>query len=240
MHISHKEELRMKTLSLAEFQKDPGEHITRLREIAKGLKDGVLRDEVIGIIDKAETLLKVSVEEAYGKYIEVIEKIDKAKMSSAAEALAMKLAMVEFAQLIFLVALAYATYKWPDFELWDGIVNYSTQSAWAGAMGGVTVALWGLYKHIQDRDFDPKYKLWYLLKPVMGGIFGWIVFLIYYVGFLSVQGMEIEDIKRPEMFVLVAFLAGFSENFTIKVIYKIMRTLIDVPESSSTSGEKKK
>jgi len=230
----------MNPISLEDFKKDGIGLLGELKKSADTLHDKILSDKVIDVIGKANNLLDLKPEDAFALYSEARDTVEKAQISNNAESLASKLVKIEIAQMVTLVLLVYFSYKWPDFGLWKGLVNYHTQSVWAGALGGVTVALWGLYKHIQDRDFDPNYRLWYLLKPTMGGIFGWVVFLIYYVGFLSVQGMDIADIKRPEMFMLLAFLAGFSERFTIKLIDRLMQTLITWDEKPSGAGERKK
>jgi hypothetical protein len=85
----------------------------------------------------------------------------------------------------------------------------------------------------QVRDFDAKYQLWYLCKPVIGAIFGWFVYLVYYVGLVSVQGVSV-DVKTPAVPYAIAFLAGFSERFTVQIIDKLMEVLATSKESSST------
>lgn len=129
----------------------------------------------------------------------------------------------ELAYLLSLLALGYLTHKWPTCSLWAGFITLHSATAWFGALGGTAIGLYGLYSHVQVGDFDPRYRLWYICKPIMGAIFGWFVFLVYYVGFFAVQGTV--DIKNPLVLYVIAFLAGFSERFTIKIIDRLMQVL---------------
>jgi hypothetical protein len=52
------------------------------------------------------------------------------------------------------------------------------------------------------------------------------------VGVISAQAGTTVDIKSPELSYLIAFLAGFSERFTIKTIDRFMTVL--------TAGDDKK
>jgi hypothetical protein len=141
--------------------------------------------------------------------------------------------------LVFLLLLGYLTYRWPGFVLWRDLVlrgdpaGMHLQTAWFGALGGVTVAIYGIYEHIHLRDFDPKFELWYICKPLVGAIFGWFVYLIYFLGLVSVQDLKNTDIKTPELAYVIAFLAGFSERFTLKMVDKLMAVLTTWQEKPS-------
>ena len=124
--------------------------------------------------------------------------------------------------------------------MWKGLVEYPLQTAWFGALGGITIAIYGIYEHIQLRDFDPKYELWYMCKPLMGAIFGWFVYLIYFIGLISVQGLDSTNINHPELPYLIAFLAGFSERFTLRLIDRLMEVLTTWRENPSGDTSKKK
>jgi hypothetical protein len=47
--------------------------------------------------------------------------------------------------------------------------------------------------------------------------------------------MNLDKMARPEMAFLIAFLAGFSERFTIKMIDKLMSVLITWEDKKSDS-----
>jgi hypothetical protein len=163
-------------------------------------------------------------EEAKKHFVDIETMILKAEASYKAEPMAWRLLWIELAYLVFILLLGYVVHMFPGFWLWAGLVNLSSGTAWFGALGGVAVALYGIYGHVQARDFDAKYELWYICKPLMGAVFGWFVYLVYYVGLVSVQGVSVE-VKTPAVPYAIAFLAGFSERFTVQIIDKLMEVL---------------
>ena len=72
----------------------------------------------------------------------------------------------------------------------------------------------------------------------MGGIFGWFASLIYILGFFTVQGVRPGDLNTPQVAYVIAFLAGFSERFTIKMIDKLMAVLTTFEEKPSNGASK--
>jgi hypothetical protein len=172
-------------------------------------------------------------EEAKKRFVETEVKVIKAEASQKAEPLAWRLFGIELAYLAGVLLIGYLVHKIPDFWLWAGLVTLGAKTAWFGALGGIAVALYGIYSHVQVRDFDAKSHLWYLCKPVIGGIFGWFVYLVYYVGLVSVQGVTV-DVKTPAVPYAIAFLAGFSERFTVQIIDKLMEVLATSKETSAT------
>ena len=73
---------------------------------------------------------------------------------------------------------------------------HDTQTAWFGALGGVSIGIYGIYDHIRKRDFDPKYIMWYLCKPVIGAIFGWFAYLVISSG-TAVDNRGGQNFKPP-------------------------------------------
>lgn len=176
-------------------------------------------------------------EEAKKKFEDTEAKILKAEASHKAEPLAWSLLWIELAYLAAILFFGYVTFKFPEFWLWKGLVTLSAKTAWFGALGGASVALYGIYSHVQARDFDSKYKLWYVSKPIIGAIFGWFVYLVYYVGLVSVQGTAKPlDVAIPFVPYAIAFLAGFSERFTVQIIDKLMQVLVTWKEKPDTTG----
>ncbi|MGB8656492.1 MAG: hypothetical protein WCE90_01740 [Candidatus Zixiibacteriota bacterium] len=217
----------MSDMDETEFKQRAPELFKELKERAEGLKDiEAVVDEMVKLISEAESFFnKENVTASQDKYREALRRIERAEMSLRSDSLAWRLLWLELGYLVSLLLLGYLTYRWPLFRLWNGLINLSIQTAWFGALGGVTIAIYGIYNHIQTRDFDPKYKLWYICKPIMGGIFGWFVYLIYFIGLISVQGIQNVEIHTPEFPFAIAFLAGFSERFTIRMIDKLMAVL---------------
>lgn len=175
-------------------------------------------------------------DEAKKRFVETEVKVLKAQASRKAEKIAWSLFWTELVYLAVLLLIGYAVHKSPDFWLWSGLIGLGAKTAWYGALGGIAVGLYGIYSHVQVRDFDFEYKLWYLAKPVMGAIFGWFVYLVYFVGLVSVQGGASVDVKTPAVPYAIAFLAGFSERFTVKIIDKVMEVFATWDEKSTPSG----
>jgi hypothetical protein len=164
--------------------------------------------------------------DAQAAYDKAYAALSRAEASAHAQPLAWKLLATEGAYLATILVLGYLVKRYPAFWLWGSLVGLGAKCAWFGAMGGVTIGIYGSYSHISAKDFDASFTLWYICKPVMGAIFGWFVFLVYYVGVVSAQaGSTTVDIKSPELSYLIAFLAGFSERFTIKTIDRFMTVL---------------
>jgi hypothetical protein len=105
-----------------------------------------------------------------------------------------------------------------------------------GALGGLTIAIWGLIEHSANLDFDRAYAVWYWLKPLLGAVMGLIAVFAVLAGLFAVEGKQ--DIQSEKALYIVAFLAGFSERFFIRIIDKLMTTLLggDQPSPASKSG----
>jgi len=154
----------------------------------------------------------------------VAASVCRAEASAHAEPLAWKLLWIEAGYLVAILALGYFVKRYPDYWLWEGMVGLYAHAAWFGSVGGVTIGIYGLYTHISAKDFDPTFRLWYICKPVMGAIFGWFVVVAFYVGLVSAQGSTVH-VNVPQVTYAIAFLAGFSERFTIKTIDRLMTVL---------------
>ena len=223
-----------------EFKGRAPELFKELKKRVRHLKEpeGIV-NEILKLIDESESLLNNNPEESEKKFDEALSKTETVEISHGALPLAWKLLKLEIGYLVLLLLLGYLTYKWPDFVLWEDLVEYPLQTAWFGALGGITIAIYGIYEHIHLRDFDPKYELWYICKPLMGAIFGWFVYLIYFIGIISVQGLDSAKISHPELPYLIAFLAGFSERFTLRLIDRLMEVLTTWRENPPDDASKK-
>jgi hypothetical protein len=87
----------------------------------------------------------------------------------------------------------------------------------------VTIVIWGLIKHTVDLDFDTSYFAWYLFKPILGAVMGLIAVLVILGGFIAIQGTA-EPAGRLPLYI-IAFLAGFSERFSIRIIDRVTTAL---------------
>jgi hypothetical protein len=214
--------------------------VATIDELEKEVKDRLDQDDsffpaivTADFVEMRDLLQSGKKEEAKRRFVETEVKVIKAEASQKAEPMAWRLFGIELAYLAGILLIGYLVHKIPDFWLWAGLVTLSAKTAWFGALGGIAVALYGLYSHVQVRDFDAKYHLWYLCKPVIGAIFGWFVYLVYYVGLVSVQGVTV-DVKTPAVPYAIAFLAGFSERFTVQIIDKLMQVLATWQDKPAT------
>jgi hypothetical protein len=91
--------------------------------------------------------------------------------------------------------------------------------AW-GALGGVVAALFGLYRHAALRDFDRGYVAWYFFKPIMGFVLGPLIYLFARAGLMAIQA-EGTQVNEPELLYLGAFVLGFGERFSIRLIDRV-------------------
>lgn len=217
------------------------EKVTELEEKMKKVSEHDPLYETTAIekgIEDAKILLDTGkADEAEKKYADMKILVDKAlaRDSTNSEGLAIKLLWVQLGYLIALLCVGYLAHVNPSYWLWEGLVGgLSSATAWFGSLGGVTIAIFGLYTHVQARDFDPGYRLWYLCKPVIGAIFGWFVAFVFFVGLISVQGNSANLTNRHLLYV-IAFLAGFSERFTVKIVDRIMQVLMTW-EEKPTNG----
>jgi len=190
--------------------------------------------------DAKSLVILGKLDDAQATYTKAAVELDKVEASLRAEPLAWQLFWIELLYLVLILLLGYLTIRHPNYRLWAGLIGLNARAAWFGALGGVTIGLYGIYSHIAAKDFDAGFKLWYICKPIIGAIFGWFVVLVYYVGLISVQGSTV-NVASPQVPYAIAFLAGFSERFTIKIIDRLMTVLTtgdDNPNDKNKNKEK--
>jgi hypothetical protein len=93
-----------------------------------------------------------------------------------------------------------------------------------GALGGVTTVLFGLIKHTVDLDFDTRYFSWYLFKPVLGALMGLVAVLLILAGLVAIEGST--STSSRALLCVVAFVAGFSERFSLRLLDKATTALL--------------
>jgi hypothetical protein len=105
---------------------------------------------------------------------------------------------------------------------------------WAGMIGGTTIVIWGVIKHSVELNFDRTYSFWYLLKPGIGAVMGVVAVLVLKAGFLSVEGKI--PLANPLPLVLLAFIAGFSERFFLRILDRVITALFGGDTSVSVQS----
>jgi len=215
--------------------------LNELEQVAKGLSEkyGCYADIEAQIAAARTQITNGKLTDAQGAVEKVSVAVWRAQSSADAEPVAWLLLGIEIGFLVLILSLGYFVLRYPDYWLWKDLVGNNAKAAWFGALGGVTIGIYGLYTHISGKDFDRSFRLWYLCKPIMGAIFGWFVYLVYYVGVISAQGTSSDGkIDKPQLAFLIAFLAGFSERFTIKTIDRFMTVLTVGEDPKKGSGPK--
>jgi len=140
--------------------------------------------------------------------------------------LAIKLALTPFVTFALLLLINFL----PSIKFFSFLEKLFTPEyvpyLWTGALGGTTIAFWGIVKHTILLDFDDQFTLWYWFKPPLGAIFGLFSVIMVKAGLLSLQmgNANSAEVNTLPLHV-IAFLAGFSERFFIRLIDRVMTAL---------------
>lgn len=106
--------------------------------------------------------------------------------------------------------------------------------AWLPILSGVFGALFNGMMAIHEhttirRDFDPVHITWYLLNPIIGGMLGLVVFILFVV---SASTFTANLITRPEselqsslVIWLLAFIVGWQQNIVIQLLNRFLKSL---------------
>jgi hypothetical protein len=88
-----------------------------------------------------------------------------------------------------------------------------------GGVGGALSALLGLRRHmLQYQDFDRQWSLWYLVSPLVGILFGGLVFLVLRVGLSTLAPSTGGDFESAWLAYALGGLAGLQQNFLYNLI----------------------
>ena len=205
----------------SEFEKKAPKLIKLLTEKLTFLKETEGNtDNVLKLLNEAKDKVGQDADKAYEIAIEA-----NGYLNQILRPLANKLLKIELFYLAIWLIIAYLTFQYPEYWLWSGILGQGATAVWYGVLGGITIGIFGIYNHIRLGDFDPRFRLWYICKPIIGGIFGWVIYGIYILGFIAVQVKDGQDIQQPLFIYIIAFLAGFSERFILRMIDKIMAVI---------------
>ena len=114
----------------------------------------------------------------------------------------------------------------------------AANSAIWGGIGGITGAIYALWKHVaKEVDFSKQYYLWYISNPIMGIIMGAFVYLVMKGSLLSMASdSSIQDISAPFIIFLLAFIVGYQQN----VAWALVRRIVKIFELSETNGSNSK
>ena len=100
-------------------------------------------------------------------------------------------------------------------------------TALTGSLGGVTGALYSLWIHVaKNQDFDRQHLMWYLTNPLMGGVLGLFVFLVYEAGATALSLGPIAAVKSTLLLYTIAWLSGFQQNVAYHIVYRTIKAVL--------------
>jgi len=133
------------------------------------------------------------------------------------------------AQLVYLLVLlllVFAYTKSSDVRAFfpDPIGFVPLAIPWWGALGAVTVALFGIFFH--NRNWYPSYNYWYVIRPVTGAVLGVVAYLIFVV-VIDATGAKAKT-SGTLVYDLAAFLVGNREQHFHDLIQRATGALFGV------------
>lgn len=207
--------------------------------------------ELLDQVQSARTLLLEKIEnyeEAERAMSEVeyrIAYLDRTKEWSKSEAKKVAYYETVWATAFFLLGIyllttyfqgIYLVFREPEnsfLSLTDMFI--SVGAILSGGLGGVLGAFYALWRYVSKQDFNPIYKIWYYLQPIMGMPIGLFIFLFVKVGFNVTAGAVDVNVGNPFIVFLLALMAGFQQN----VVYSIVRQVLHLFKLDDAEDVKK-
>jgi hypothetical protein len=118
----------------------------------------------------------------------------------------------------------------------------SWPAAIAGGLGGVFSLFYDLYQHVSVRqDFDRQHLMSYLVQPVTGFFFGWVVYLVLATGYLTIAGVFNQEAgpvaaDAPTLLaaqLVLGWIAGFRQHVTAELIEGMVRGILTFFKSAA-------
>lgn len=125
----------------------------------------------------------------------------------------------------------------PAFIKPNDVYNAVSGMLWGGA-GGVVGALYALWRHVTEQDFNPQYRVWYYTQPIMGLPIGAFIFVFIQIGFTITAGDPNVQINSSWMIWLLAFIAAFQQNVFYNIIRQILRQFKIADDELSDTNSK--
>lgn len=102
---------------------------------------------------------------------------------------------------------------------------------WFGALGAVTISIYGVVDH--SHEWDAKWNLWHVIRPIVGAILGTVAFLIF-ISTIQATGSAPSVVgsatKGPSVqaitYLVIAFVVGFREETFRSLIKKVVDVLL--------------
>ena len=119
----------------------------------------------------------------------------------------------------------------PDLTSLVDLAPYWACMLWGG-MGAAASALYGLYRHFAQRDFDSEHKIGYFVQPVLGVVVGALVYLAVGALFFVIgegQSYAAARITVTHPLALVSAMAGFEMRHAYRLLDGAARRLFRAP-----------
>lgn len=169
-------------------------------------------------------LTGASATEAIAEMNRAVALINRAIISEETRDVRWRIFFVSIVWFVALLGMEYGFRSMTDSDISLGkFLPDLYQYLWLGMLGGVTASWWGMVRHARSLSFDPSYSTWYMLKPAMGAITGGVTVLILQMLLLAISTQAAID--HNHILLVIAFLAGFSERFYIRMIDRVMSAL---------------
>lgn len=150
----------------------------------------------------------------------------------------MKRSIIFVVQIAWLIALAaaaavYFLGYWPPKLANLGSIPVGV--VWFGALGAVLISLTGIVEHADD--WDPRFDLWHLSRPLIGAALAVVGVLIVQAGVLAAgtnPANSVSGAPRNLLYYLVAFLVGYREE----TFRDLVKRLVDLIFTSAATPPK--
>lgn len=137
-----------------------------------------------------------------------------------------------------LVGCLWSTYAIGLLPSWIVSFSLAYQCALMGAVGGIVYCLRAVYLNRSVRDtWDPKWTTWYILRPIVSSIVGFVAFIFLNAGLLV---LDAEHNASPNNygFLALSFVAGLNVDRFLVKIEDIARTAWGIrPSRASEESE---
>jgi Abnormal spindle-like microcephaly-assoc'd, ASPM-SPD-2-Hydin len=99
---------------------------------------------------------------------------------------------------------------------------------WFGALGAVTISIYGVVDH--SSEWQAKWNLWHVIRPVVGAILGTVAYLIF-VGLIQATGTTPSAVGSSSSvkvitYLVIAFVVGFREQTFRTLITRVVDILL--------------
>jgi hypothetical protein len=90
-----------------------------------------------------------------------------------------------------------------------------------GCVGSILREFWYLKDKIDDRNYNNAWRVYLILGPFIGAIFGAIIYFLIVGGLLSLTGQTEVHLINPLIIIPFALLAGFNWEWGVEIFKKI-------------------